>query len=136
MITFLIFCLISSLVIVAIHACTWDGMIFGGLRAWMDDKLTIVDNDFPGESEYPYRPKIYQRQIMKPLYSCIICMASVWGTLIYSIVIATWRGVAAPAWFASHWLLAYVPYILVVCGINVLISGIVFLAFEKNTEEQ
>jgi hypothetical protein len=59
--------------------------------------------------------------LRKPLFECNICMASIWGT--------------------SYWLIyrepsiEIIPFILIVCGINTLFSGIIFLVFEKNTDD-
>jgi len=98
----LIFALKTSLVITAIHASFWDDMVLGNFRA---NVLDNIFNDF----------------WKKPIYSCVICMASLWGTLSY---------------LKHFWLcynpLHYIIFILTVAGINTLISGIIYLAYERN----
>lgn len=89
-----------SLIITAIYACFWDGMIFGNIRAWMDERI-------------PY-------MLRKPIYDCIICMSSLWGTSYYIIQF-------------DFNLKNYIEFILQVAGLNVLILGIVYLAFNNNS---
>lgn len=54
--------IITSLKIVAIHVCCWQGMILGGIRPLLS-----------------FLPE----WIKKPFYLCVICMASVWGTFFW-----------------------------------------------------
>jgi len=108
MIELLLFALISSLIITCIHVLFWDGMLLGSIRANMDDFL----------------PYFWQ----KPVYACVICMASFWGLTIYGVSLIN-------GFELGHPLLMLVPYLLLVCGINTLISGLIYLAFEKNTTE-
>lgn len=111
---FLLFCIISSLIITAIHVSTWDGMLFGRVRCCLDGIIS------------PFW--------QKPLYGCIICMASLWGTIIYSIVLSVCYFLNT-YFITDYWVLMFLPYVTVVAGINALISGIIYLAFEKNTTE-
>lgn len=99
----LLFSLKTSLIICAVYACTWDGMIFGDIRAWADGIFT----DKLGS------------KLKMPIYGCIICMASVWGGGIYLYKFDTIKGI--------------IPHVLIVAGINTIISGIIFLAYERNT---
>lgn len=55
--------LIISLIILFLHATTWDGHIFAGIRKYIDEDSAIS----------------------KPIYNCPICMTPWWGTLIYWI---------------------------------------------------
>jgi hypothetical protein len=57
--------LIIALIILFLHATTWDGHIFQKVRKW-------ISEDF---------------NISKPIYNCPICMTPWWGTLIYLIFI-------------------------------------------------
>jgi len=52
-----------TLIVIFIHACTWQGMILEKVR-------TII------------KP---EGMIYKPIYGCPICMTPWWGTLIYWI---------------------------------------------------
>lgn len=53
-----------SLIIFFLHATTWDGHIFQGIRNLIDEKSIIS----------------------KPIYNCPICMSPWWGTAIYLIL--------------------------------------------------
>ena len=53
--------IVISLAIIFMHACTWDGMIFAGIKK-------IIKPDW---------------FISKPIYRCPICMTPWWGTLFY-----------------------------------------------------
>lgn len=53
--------IIIALIVLFLHATTWDGHIFEGIRK-------LVDED---------------SKISKPIYNCPICMTPWWGTLIY-----------------------------------------------------
>lgn len=97
----LLFSLKCSLIITSIYASTWDGMIFGRIRAWIDGKIT----------------EFY----LKPIYGCVICMASVWGGGLYIYC----KGIN----------INIIPHILLTAGINTLISGIIYLAYERNTNQ-
>ncbi len=55
--------LIIALIILFLHATTWDGHIFNGIRK-------LIDED---------------KKISKPIYNCPICMTPWWGTLIYGL---------------------------------------------------
>jgi hypothetical protein len=52
-----------SLIILFIHACTWDGHIFEFVRTWIDEK----------------------KKISKPVYNCPICMTPYYGTVLWFI---------------------------------------------------
>jgi hypothetical protein len=50
-----------ALIILFIHSCTWDGMIFSFARK-------VIKED---------------TMLSKPIYNCPICMGPWWGTLMY-----------------------------------------------------
>ncbi len=52
---------IIALIIFFLHATTWDGHIFEGIRKLIDENS----------------------KISKPIYNCPICMTPWWGTVIY-----------------------------------------------------
>lgn len=57
---------IISLIVLFIHViCTWDGMIFSGIKKVLDEN----------------------KKYSKPIYTCPICMSFWWGTLIYWLFI-------------------------------------------------
>lgn len=95
------FLLVCSLVITGVYASTWDGMIFGHFRSKLDGLLPMW--------------------IQKPLYSCVICMASFWGGSLYLI----FKGID----------LNIITHIISLAGLNTLIAGIIFLAYERNTNQ-
>lgn len=53
-----------SLIILFIHATTWDGHIFSFVRNWIDEK----------------------KKIAKPIYNCPICMTPWYGTALYLVL--------------------------------------------------
>lgn len=59
---------VISMIILAIHSFTWQGMIFNGIK-----KLI--------------KPEWH---ISKPIYGCPICMTPWWGTLMYAVFF--WSG--------------------------------------------
>lgn len=63
--------LITSLKILGIHVSCWQGMILGADKGWM--KIFNV------RAQLHFLPE----WIKKPLYMCVICMASVWGTFFW-----------------------------------------------------
>ncbi len=64
-----------AMIILFLHATTWDGHIFEGIRKYIDE----------------------DKKISKPIYNCPICMTPWWGSLIYFLLMpygdmATWQG--------------------------------------------
>ena len=90
--------LVTSIQIVFIHVLFWDGMIFAFMK---ENRL----NSF----------------VQKPLYSCLICMTSIWGCLLW---LFEWQGT-----------IEFMPFLFTVGGINVLIYGIVGRAEDYNGEQ-
>ena len=87
-----------SLIILGVYLSTRDDMIFGKLRAWLQTKMDKV-----------FGVKVSD-WLQKPLFECCYCMASVW-TLVLS------------PYFSISWY--DIPImILVVCGINVVLGGV------------
>lgn len=58
--------LIIALIILFLHATTWDGHIFEGIRKYISE----------------------DSKISKPIYNCPICMTPWWGTVIYWLFFA------------------------------------------------
>jgi len=64
--------LIISLIVLFLHATTWEGMIFNAVK-------NVISPD--------------KGWLYKPIYGCPICMTPWWGTLIYLIFFPfTWQG--------------------------------------------
>ena len=85
----------NSLIIVAIHACFWPGMIFNCIRK----RLTKL-------------PDV----IKKPLYDCMICMSSIWGIVYFAF--------SQPANIPIEtYALRLTLHVLIVCGINVVLDS-------------
>lgn len=82
----------TSLMITGIHVLFWEGM----LLHWMNKP----GNDF----------------FMKPIYRCLMCMASLWGFIFW---VTVWDG-------GFTWNL--IPFLLGVCGLNAIIDGIIQFA--------
>lgn len=101
----LLFALKTSLIICAIHCLFWDDMLLSKVGVWLNNKLAT-------------RVGVI---IAKPLYTCITCMSSLWGGSIYVI----YKGFN----------ILITEHILLVAGINVLINGIVYLAYERTIIE-
>lgn len=71
--------ILASLIIFGIHATTREGMIFHGVKmrvASKIEKLLSRKYDF-------YEAEKKTAFLLKPLFDCAPCMASVWGTIIY-----------------------------------------------------
>lgn len=84
---------ILSLIITAIHVCTWDGMIFQRPAEWLGGVLDSFRISF----------------LRKPLFECLICMGG-----IYTIVLD-------PAIFGWSWMV--LVDMLAVIGLNTIISA-------------
>lgn len=84
-----------SLIIVSIHVCMWDGMIFGFLRRWLDRLFEKMDAEV----------------LTMPLYACVICMGGIWSLILY------------PALFGFDWKI--IPVMLMVIGLNSILSPII-----------
>lgn len=93
----LLISLITSLQIVFVHILFWPGMLFEFMR---ENKLPSL--------------------IQKPLYDCVICMTSFWGTLLW---VFEWQTTVQ-----------FFPFLFTVGGISVLISGIIGRAEDINGE--
>lgn len=84
--------IIISLIITAIHATTWEGMLFHRPALILGDLLD----------------KLHLSVLRKPLFECLICMGGVYTLAIY------------PMLYALSWQI--VPVMLGVIGMNTLIS--------------
>jgi hypothetical protein len=94
-----------SLIILGVHASTRDGMIFERPRAAiqnvMDRMLGVV----------------WSERLQKPLFSCVVCMASVW-----SLILSPYFGIA---WYNIP------AIILTVAGINYFVDMCIYSISQK-----
>lgn len=91
---------ILSLIITAIHACTWDGMILAKPREWLGDLLD----------------KWNISVLRKPLFECLTCMGGIYSIIIYPIL------------FGWSWYI--IPVALGVIGLNTIISILIAKVYE------
>ena len=49
-----------------------EGMLLGFIRPWIDQRL---------------KPQSFMRYVLKPIVFCHICFASVWGTIVYCLIV-------------------------------------------------
>lgn len=97
--------IILSLQITAIYILFQDGMLLAWFREWaesyMDETCIFFSKKFVERNPVTAGMKM-SKHLQKPVWGCVICMASVWT------IIITWS--------------FNVPLIFLVCGINVIID--------------
>ena len=98
--------IINSLICLGVHVVTRDGMLFAFVEEAANSFLWKIHDMF-----WPCKPNTWSSYLLKPLFNCPPCMASVWG-------IAGWF------YFAPD--LHLIPYLLVLCGLNALISKLYY----------
>lgn len=122
--SFIIHAFILSFQITCIHALFMEGMLLGKFReilaTWLDGfifwffaKSVLI----PYNWKFPSWKRAYalSQHIQKPLWGCVICMASVW-----TIILTRFDH------HAIHWLKPIdFPLMFTVCGINCIIDKIV-----------
>lgn len=87
---------ILTLIITAVHACTWDGMLLHRPAEWLGSLLD----------------RLHLSVLRKPLFECLICMGGVWTLIIDPLLFDI-------VWW---WVL---PDMLAVIGLNTLISAMI-----------
>jgi len=102
--------LIATAACILVYASMKEGMIFFPLRQKLDDLL--------------HRPYLWM--IAQPIYECLTCMCSVWGTIYYFTIMAgddpSFRG----------WILL----VIATGGFNFMASAVIsFFEFHKMMEE-
>jgi hypothetical protein len=100
--------ILSSLIMLFIHVLMMEGMLLYKLRSFLDR----------------YLPSIFK----KPLYECLICMTSFWGTLLWfeyefpGIVPFTWlEFICEFAWFVGS-LEKFILFLFAVGGVNTILA--------------
>lgn len=86
---------ILSLIITAVHVCTWDGMILHRPASWLGSLLDWL----------------HLSVLRKPLFECLICMGGVYTLLLDPLLYGI-----------SWWVL---PDMLAVIGLNTLTSAVI-----------
>lgn len=106
MIEHLLITIVIGLMCLGINATTWDGMIFCDIankaQHFIYTRLTKI---FKRKSNV----KIICYMVCKPLFRCVICMASVW-TIIF--------------WIFMRFEFNVILMMLTVCGFNVVLRSI------------
>lgn len=107
----------------------WDGMLFSKVRKWYDDKYNYME-DFdeglilkpipPLESFITIKPPSkfdrFLLFILKPVIGCVICFASVWGTVAFvglKLIEAQYTGfavISVPEWLICIICTVFVNY--------------------------
>lgn len=93
-----------SLIVTAIYASMWEGMIFSGLRVKVSN---LIDRFFKSKTAY---------MLKKPLFDCLICMGGLYTLIIYPVLFG----------FDIH----IFKTMLEVIGINTIISGLISKLYE------
>ncbi len=83
-----------SLIITAVHATTWDGMLFHRPALLLGDLLD----------------RLHLTVMRKPLFECLICMGGIYTLVLYPLLYG--------------WSWAILPTMLGVIGLNTLISAL------------
>jgi hypothetical protein len=97
---------LNSLVCLGVHVATREDMILFPFAQFIKRLSRKV-----GDYISPCSDFNMAYYVCKPLFDCPPCMASVWGLL---------------GWFYLMPSLAIVPYLLVLCGVNSLISKLYY----------
>ncbi len=109
-IQYLLTALATSLVITAVYACTRKGMIFYSVANRIEDRITSLCKKTGIKMSLCHRAAM---TICKPLFKCPICMSSFYGVTAWVIL-----------WFIYGYYFNPVLLVLLVCGINTIISSI------------
>jgi len=106
---------LNSLACLGVHCVTREGMVFENVRTHLHTItwqfihwLLKVTNS---KKSYYFHAQEITDYLFKPLFDCPPCMASVWGFL---------------GWFYLTPGLALLPYLLVLCGVNALVSKLYY----------
>ncbi len=110
-IQYLLIAISISLVTTAIHVMTWTGMLFSDIADSVENKILTFCHNICAKMRYVH---CVDKTICKPLFRCLICMSSFWGLM---------------AWAVLRFYYGYyfnpVLLILLVCGINTLITSVI-----------
>lgn len=108
---YLLIALVISLIITAIYVSTWPGMVFCKLANTIEACIISLCQK---KSARIIGMHHISMEICKPLFRCLICMSSFWGLIAWAIL-----------WIADECYFNPVLLILLVCGINTLITPII-----------
>jgi hypothetical protein len=94
--------LLTALACTGLHvACMWDSMILELPARWVAIYL-------------PW-------QATMPLFGCLTCMASLWGTAAWWV----WAAAYSPLLWWEAWL-GWLPFVLALAGLNTLIKEAIY----------
>ena len=110
--------IINSLLIWGVYASIQDGFIFDKIGNWIRG-LKYSDKPFDLNEGIPNLPS----WIKKPLATCPVCMASIYGTPVF------WFAYLINCLQYDYIIIFYICYIFALAGLNYLI-----LAFMPNNE--
>lgn len=118
--------LLSSLQICFIHILFWDGMLLAWIRRIIDNWVAAIYKMEDTELYFLFCIVLilfagFVKWISKPLYSCVICMTSIWGILLWH--------------FEWNHSISLLTFLFTVGGINVLLSGLISRAEDFNGEQ-
>ena len=99
--------IINSLIIWGIYASLQEGFIFGKVGNWIRGNH-MVDNEKKFFDD-PFTKDNLPSWIKKPLATCPICMASIYGTIGYL------------ALYDNYTIITYICHILAIAGLQYLI---------------
>lgn len=105
--------LLASLICIGVHAVTRRDKLLGFVQLWIRDKNGDLKN-----------------RLFEPLFECVTCTASVWGTIVYLAFI----GFEFERWGYVYWqwqlweeIYNYLLFLLAVAGLNYLVSRMLAL---------
>jgi len=109
MVDFLFLVVVGSLIVWGIYATYQKGMIFGGVSHLLDRLPSFA---------------------RKPLGGCIVCMSSVYGTLIF------WSFYFSGVIHYSSPFLFYICFVFAVTGASYIIKNLIYVQILDETEEK
>ena len=110
-ILYLLTALVISLITTAIYISTWPGMVFYKLANIIE---TYIISLCKKKTLIIIGLHHVSMEICKPLFRCLICMSSFWGLIAWAIL-----------WIAYEYYFNPVLLVLIICGINTLITSII-----------
>ncbi len=132
--------LINLLCIWAIFASFREGMIFGWLREWIEDRLksfylakVSVKYSYQdlgiGEIIRMAEEKAEEKvdYYLKPVFGCPVCMPSLWASPVY--LIASLSGFISYPWYL------FPIYVLSMVGLNYLLSQLISKEVDVNLNQ-
>ncbi|MEE9574069.1 MAG: hypothetical protein V3W20_13525 [Candidatus Neomarinimicrobiota bacterium] len=105
--------IINSLIIWGVYTSLQEGMIFGRIGNWI--RFEVEEVEQIGDIKYPITKENLPFWIKKPLATCPICMASVYGTPVF------WYAYLTGLIQYDYIIIVYICYVFALAGLNYLI---------------